>query len=243
MRFVVSVELLVPRPEAPVFAPVSADKLSFADATDMGAIAKGPDSDLHTRTRLAYFPCGHPFPARKKLYDFFQGDPDVKVVAREGHTLYLDSLTTSKFCIQADGLAAWSPRLAEFLAVGCVPVLISDRLIPPLYRTLDWTKFAVIHSLKDLAGLKARLQDLVADGTYSTMLANVLRVRSAFVYDFKAQDKQISGVLPIIMFEMALLRDQRKEQAESAERTNSDEDDGSGEIKDVKNKTSRANYD
>lgn len=213
-----------------------AAKLSFVGATDFTAIAKGPDSDLHTRTRLAYFPCGHAFPERQQVYDFFKEDPDVKVVAREGHTPYLDSLSTSKFCIQADGVAAWSPRLAEFLAVGCVPVLISDRLIPPLYRTFDWPKFAVTHSIDDLAGLKARLQGLVANGTYSTMLANILLVRSAFIYDFKAQDKQISGVLPIIMFEMALLHDQRRElrrdQAESSQRASRENDEGSNSASD-----------
>ena len=44
----------------------------------------------------------------------------------------------AKFCLQADGNAPWSPRLMQYVIASCVPVLISDQLLPPFHHTLDW---------------------------------------------------------------------------------------------------------
>ena len=132
-------------------------------------------------------------------------------VGREAPESYLQHLRSHKFCLLADGVSPWSTKLLEYLAAGCVPVLISDHLIPPLHRTLQWEEFAVSSKLAELPALKSRLQTLVADGSYERLHANVLRARAVFVYDMSGSSGHAaaSGTLPLIVYELSQVSEQR----------------------------------
>eukprot|EP00747_Dinoflagellata_sp_TGD_P072972 gnl/TRDRNA2_/TRDRNA2_157699_c0_seq2.p1 gnl/TRDRNA2_/TRDRNA2_157699_c0~~gnl/TRDRNA2_/TRDRNA2_157699_c0_seq2.p1 ORF type:complete len:133 (+),score=14.81 gnl/TRDRNA2_/TRDRNA2_157699_c0_seq2:52-450(+) len=113
--------------------------------------------------------------------------------------LVLEQMLKSQFCLQADGNAPWTPRLAEYMTVGCVPVFISDRFIPPFQRVLDWTNLSVHISPSLIGTLKPKLNELVATGRWEELRANVLRVRDAFLYDL---DDGSRGAFPLITYEM-----------------------------------------
>ena len=101
-----------------------------------GAIAKAKGQ---ARTKLAYFLVGVEYPLRMQVYEAYKADADILVMKKDKPANVARQLTQTKFCIQADGQAAWSPRLVEYLSCGCVPVLLSDTLLPPFQRLLNWS--------------------------------------------------------------------------------------------------------
>ena len=56
---------------------------------------------------------------------------------------YLRTLNASRFCLCPRGVTGWTQRLLDALALGCIPVLISDFTVFPFYNLLDYSKFAV----------------------------------------------------------------------------------------------------
>lgn len=88
--------------------------------------------------------------------------------------------------------------------MGCVPVLVSDDLIPPLHRTLNWPAFSVQIPRSGLKSLKAKLKAMVASGEYAKLFKNVLLAREALRYD------NIDGAVgstPLIVTEMQMVVD------------------------------------
>ena len=84
-----------------------------------------------TRPTLAFMVVGAEYPIRTALERFhgsdYDGDKEIHLHFRprlDHATTYMNRLLKSKFCIQADGNAPWSPRLVEYIAAGCVPVLV-----------------------------------------------------------------------------------------------------------------------
>ena len=75
-----------------------------------------------------------------RLYD---QDKDIVVHYELDHHEYTKLMLASKFCLMLDGQAPWSPRLVEYIAAGCVPVIVSDALLPPFQRILNWSTFSV----------------------------------------------------------------------------------------------------
>lgn len=70
--------------------------------------------------------------------------PTSQIVIAEGHSpTYLDELNDSKLCIAPPGHALWSPRLAESILVGCVPLVIGDDIELPFEWVVDYRSIAV----------------------------------------------------------------------------------------------------
>ena len=112
----------------------------------------------------------------------------------------LSDYAESKYCLQVDGNAPWSQRLVQFIALGCVPVLFTDRLEPPFAGIFDWTKFSVRVPTDQIAGMVGML----AKADYPSLFRNLLAVRGYFRYGF---DFEIGGLgwntsLPLIVYEM-----------------------------------------
>jgi hypothetical protein len=61
----------------------------------------------------------------------------------KGNTYYIELMKSSKFCICARGHEVNSPRVVEAIFHECIPVIISDNFIPPLFEVLNWDSFAV----------------------------------------------------------------------------------------------------
>ena len=95
------------------------------------------------RPKLAFFLMGSQSVARKTLHDAYTHDPDMWVRATSPPVEVAKAMLQSKFCIQADGNAPWSPRLVQFIFTECVPVFVSDNFLPPFYDVLDWSKFSI----------------------------------------------------------------------------------------------------
>lgn len=151
------------------------------------------------RETLAFMLRGRRYTARNQVVRLWSGDKDMKIVEAAPHEDSIEMMLGSKFCVQADGQAPWSPRLVEYIALGCVPVLLSDTLLPPFQRTLDWATFSVQLQQRDAADLKLILTRLVEQGHYARLKANLLVVADLFRYYL---DHPTRGATPLIVAEM-----------------------------------------
>ncbi|KAD3337660.1 hypothetical protein E3N88_33180 [Mikania micrantha] len=135
------------------------------------------------RSTLAFF-AGHMHGlVRPILLAHWGNDTDMKILPRmphvKGNQNYIDHMKTSKFCICARGFAVHSPRVVESLYFNCVPVIISDNYVPPLFNVLNWESFAVFISEKDIPNLKAVLLSITED-KYVEMYERVRKVKEHF---------------------------------------------------------------
>ena len=53
---------------------------------------------------------------------------------------YLVRLNNSKFCLAPRGIAGWAPRGFDAIAMGCIPIFISDYTIFPFQQQLDYSR-------------------------------------------------------------------------------------------------------
>jgi hypothetical protein len=82
-------------------------------------------------------------------YDFFSKLTDRRL---DRQKYYFEKLIQSKFSLCPRGSGANSLRLFESMKLGVVPVIISDRWIPP--RGIKWTDFSIIVKEKNIHDLE-----------------------------------------------------------------------------------------
>ena len=161
-----------------------------------GAIAKAKGQ---ARTKLAYFLVGVEYPLRMQVYEAYKADADILVLKKDKPANVARQLTQTKFCIQADGNAPWSPRLIQYVFAGCVPVLLSDSLLPPFHDTLDWDTFSVTVSPANLHDIKRVLQA----APYEKLRANLEIAAKILRYEFGAVDyTRSANALSLLVYEM-----------------------------------------
>lgn len=68
----------------------------------------------------------------------------------------------STFCLCPLGWALWSPRIAESVLAGCIPVIIADSIRLPFDSALNWRTFSVKVS-----------EELVRDGQLKQILMGI----------------------------------------------------------------------
>ena len=174
-----------------------ADAPYITDADRLAAAAAAPPRPRH---RLAYMVVGtgnqNVGQHRLRVLTLFADHPNITVlrtVAAEGN---LDHLLTTRFCLMADGVAPWSPRLVQYMVLGCVPVMVSDQLVPPFDDVLDWSKFSVRIPTAQLA----RLPELLAAADYPSLVRH-LGLARPFV-EYRHGPPGDEGALALVAFAM-----------------------------------------
>lgn len=150
----------------------------------LGNITALTTSTSSKRTILAFFagkPHGH---IRSLLFEHWKDkDDDIKVFEQlpENSSLsYREMMEKSKFCLCPSGYEVASPRVVEAIYAECVPVLISEDYVLPFSDVLDWDKFSVRVSVKDLSELKRILTKIGGD-EYELLHKRVRQVQRHFV--------------------------------------------------------------
>ncbi|KAJ8464433.1 hypothetical protein OPV22_026985 [Ensete ventricosum] len=92
-------------------------------------------------------------------------DPDMKIFGPmppgvNNKKTYIRYMKTSKYCICPRGYEVNSPRIVESIFYECVPVIISDNYVPPLFEVLNWEAFSVIIPEADVPRLKEILMSI-----------------------------------------------------------------------------------
>ncbi|KAF9597933.1 hypothetical protein IFM89_022683 [Coptis chinensis] len=75
---------------------------------------------------------------------------------------YQSEIARSVFCLCPLGWAPWSPRLAESVALGCVPVIIADGIRLPFSNTIRWPDISLTVAEKDVSDLANILEHIAA---------------------------------------------------------------------------------
>ncbi|KAL8170607.1 hypothetical protein V2J09_022411 [Rumex salicifolius] len=141
-------------------------------------------------------------PSQRRILAFFAGqmhgylrpvllrhwqnmDPGMKIFGRlphaKGNKNYIGYMQSSKYCICARGYEVNSPRVVEAIFYECVPVIISDNFVPPLFETLNWESFAVFVAEKDVPNLKTILES-IPEKTYLRLYMRVKKVQQHFLW-------------------------------------------------------------
>ncbi|CAA6671623.1 unnamed protein product [Spirodela intermedia] len=99
---------------------------------------------------------------------------------------YAEHMKSSKYCLCPRGFEVNSPRLAEAFFYECVPVIISDNLVPPFFDVLNWEAFSVVVPVKDIPRLKEILQSIPRK-KYLALQAGVKKVQRHFLWHNKPE--------------------------------------------------------
>lgn len=142
------------------------------------------------RTILAFYAGNMHGRLRSILLQHWENkDPDMKIfgpmprgVSRK--MSYIQHMKSSKYCICPKGYEVNSPRVVESIFYECVPVIISDNFVPPLFEVLNWEAFSVIIPESDVPRLKEILLSISREKYLSLQLA-VRKVQQHFLWHTK----------------------------------------------------------
>ncbi|KAL4280161.1 hypothetical protein GQ457_03G020530 [Hibiscus cannabinus] len=141
-----------------------------------------PPSDRHI---LAFFAGQTHGYVRPIWLNHWGKNPDMKIFGPmpqvKGNKNYIDHMKSSKFCICPRGFEVNSPRVVEAIFYECVPVIISDNFVPPLFEILNWESFAVFILEKDIPNLKSILVS-ISEERYVEMHKGVKMVQQHFLW-------------------------------------------------------------
>ncbi|CAH9106283.1 unnamed protein product [Cuscuta epithymum] len=139
-------------------------------------------NSLSQRQNLAFFAGNMHGYLRPVLLQHWGGnDSTMKIFGPIDMEAYVNYMKSSKYCICAKGYEVNSPRVVEAIFYECVPVIISDNFVPPLFETLNWESFAVFVPEKNIPELKNILAS-IPDRRFREMQRRVKIVQQHFLW-------------------------------------------------------------
>ncbi|TYG88130.1 hypothetical protein ES288_A13G270400v1 [Gossypium darwinii] len=108
---------------------------------------------------------------RTEIWRRYNGDRRF-YLQRQRFAGYQSEIVRSVFCLCPLGWAPWSPRLVEFVALGCVPVIIADGIQLPFPSAVKWSEISLTVAERDVGKLGGILEH-VAKTNLSTIQKNL----------------------------------------------------------------------
>ncbi|CAE8664553.1 unnamed protein product [Polarella glacialis] len=122
-----------------------------------------------------------PHNARKRVLIF---PPDFRLLQQDWSELAY----RSRLCIVPDGDSPNTGRLIEVIMHGCVPLIISNRLQPPLHEYIDWSLVAFFMREESISDLPRILEERFAGprGQEEILKKQELLQQVAYTFDYNA---------------------------------------------------------
>ena len=148
---------------------------------------------------LLLFYAGWNYDTRMRLVKLFSNDSDPAVLVRRSvpPADYAGHMLRSRFCPVCGGFSQWTPRLAEALYYGCVPIILSDALLPAFSEILDWSTFSARLPARRVGDLKT----FAASLDHAALAAGVRAARGALMY--RLDGYRGDDLLPLLVYEIA----------------------------------------
>ena len=94
---------------------------------------------------------------RQALYKYgLHRERDVRIVSA-GVPDYQRAIEDAQFCLHTEG-NSWGTRIVDYMAFGCVPVIVNDRMLFAFADVLPYDNFSLHFSKRDIPALVARLR-------------------------------------------------------------------------------------
>jgi len=152
-----------------------------------------------TARPLLLFYAGWNYDTRMELVKRFKDDGDMLVREKVPPAEYTKHMLEAKFCPICGGFSQWTPRLAEALYHECVPIIMSQHMLPPFAHLLDWTQFSARLAPRDLPSLKTFVRGL----DHAKLLAGVRRAKATLSYHLSSRPDAGADMLPLLVYAMA----------------------------------------
>jgi hypothetical protein len=110
---------------------------------------------------------------------------------------YCDLLRQSVFAFVPRGDHEFSYRLLEVMSFGCVPIVISDGLVPPFDRIIDWRRCAISVPEARIAEIPDMLDGLDASA--------VARLRAASNHVYQTYLRDLNAISRSLIAELSIL--------------------------------------
>ncbi|XP_004288502.1 PREDICTED: probable glycosyltransferase At5g03795 [Fragaria vesca subsp. vesca] len=144
-------------------------------------------NDVENRTTLGFWAGHRNSKIRVILARVWENDTELyilnnRISRAEGNLLYQKKFYTTKFCICPGGSQVNSARPTDSIHYGCIPVILSNYYDLPFNDILDWRKFAVILTEKDVFQLKHILK-AIPYSDFLTLHKNLVKVQKHFQWN------------------------------------------------------------
>lgn len=116
---------------------------------------------------------------RQELISVWENDTDMDIFSRSAPFPYEEGLRKSKYCLHVKGYEVNTARVCDAIHYGCIPVIVSNYYDLPFSNVLDWGKFSVIISHKNIVMLKNILLS-ISKLKYLSMYQNLRLVKRHF---------------------------------------------------------------
>jgi hypothetical protein len=76
---------------------------------------------------------------------------------------YIESIQSSVFALCPEGFLPWSPRLYESIQIGAIPIILSDNIVLPFERFIDWRSLSAkinVSSTKNITNIVYKINNL-----------------------------------------------------------------------------------
>ena len=130
---------------------------------------RGVDTEQKTQkweTRVRHYACAdanatcrsvYSMGVRQALYKYgLHRERDVRIVSA-GVPDYQRAIEDAQFCLHTEG-NSWGTRIVDYMAFGCVPVIVNDRMLFAFADVLPYDNFSLHFSKRDIPALVARLR-------------------------------------------------------------------------------------
>ena len=83
-------------------------------------------------------------------------EPDMRIVSA-GIPDYLTAVPRARFCLHTEG-NGWGARVVDYMAMGCLPLMVNDEMVFPYANVLDWATFSVHMRKREIPQIAERLR-------------------------------------------------------------------------------------